>query len=253
MKKQSLVKNIENRKVEVIYLGQEIFLPTIIKENIEKYWQEVKNQFRRGKIFVVQDIIENDDKLSIYIYFSDYAHYIYAKRNDVDLEYKCKNLWAGILLETNDNKYLFGEMSDITSTAGEYHISGGSCDLEELENGYLNYEKTMYRELKEEFNLDEKDLEDVKIKFLKLPSKEESDIGILYKGKLNKSSKEIKNQYDEYIKKLKETNGEIEFSKLIFVEKDLEEIKKFSIENKNILMEFTEEMLIDDFCNKKSE
>lgn len=246
MENKSLIKDIENKKVKVRYINKEIDIDEKVRINIEKYWKTVENIFRRGKIFVIKDIKEENENINIDIYFSDYAHYIYTKKNSVPIYEKCKNLWSGILLETSDNKYLFGEMSEITASAGEYHISGGSCDEEEIEDGYMNFEKTMYRELKEEFNLDKEDLEEVKIKYLKLASLKESDIGILYKGKLNKTSKEIQIKYNEYLKYLKNTNGEIEFNKLIFVDKNVEEVKSFLKTNDNILMEFTKDMLLYD-------
>lgn len=150
------------------------------------------------------------------------------------------------MLETLDNKYVFGEMSNITATSGEYHISAGSCDEKDLENGKMNYEKTMFRELKEELNIDKKDLKDVKLKYLKYYSNKEADVGLLYKGILNKTSLELKEDYEKYLNFLKETNGEIEFNRIIFVEKDEKEIKEFIDKNEHKLMEFTEEILLDD-------
>lgn len=250
MKEKSLIKNIENKKVIVKYADEQIVLDSNMKNDIEEYWKTVNNIFSRGKIFVVKSLEEDDEKLKINICFSDYAHYIYAKRHNIELDKKCKNLWSGIILETKDNKYVFGEMSEITASSGEYHISGGSCDEGDLENDFMNYEKTMFRELKEEFNLNKESISNLKMKYLKLPSEKETDIGILYKGTVNKTSTQMVEYYDQYLKKLKETNGEIEFKKLIFVDKNIENIQSFLKENKNRLMEFTEDMLIEDIKEK---
>ena len=63
---------------------------------------------------------------------------------------------------------------------------------------------------------------------------------------LNKTSKEIQVKYNEYLEYLKKNNGEIEFNKLIFVDKNIDEVESFLKENDSILMEFTKDMLLYD-------
>lgn len=246
MKYNNLIKNIEDKNVIVKYIDEPFFLDEQLKENINEYWKTVDNIFTRGKIFVVKSIEEDEKNVKINICFSDYAHYIYAKRHKVENKNRCNSLWAGIVLETIDNKYLLGEMSEVTASSGEYHISGGSCDEVDLKDDFMDYQKTMFREVKEEFNFNPNEISNLKMKYLKLPSEKESDIGILYKGTVNKSSKEIQEEYDKYLNMLKKTGGEIEFKRLVFVDKNLKNVKEFLKENKYRLMEFTEEMLIYD-------
>lgn len=241
------IKKVDGKKIEIKFINKEIELSKEEKEKIDKYWIKDCQVFFRGKIFVIDNIIENNEYINIDIKYSDFAHYIYSRRFPGEVK-NCYNVWAGILLETIDNKYVLGEMSNITSSEGEYHISGGACDERELKDNHLDYETTMYRELKEEMNIDKMSLEDVQMKYLKVPYYIEEDFGIIYKAKVKMTSNQLEEHYSKYLAKLMETRGEIEYNKLVFVDKDKNKIEEFCKQNKT--PDYTKELIIQDVSEK---
>ena len=237
------IEIVKNKKILIKYLDKKIELSNEEQKLIDEYWETLPKFFTRGNVFCVTNIENQKEEINITVGNTDYAHYIYVRRHPQKIK-NCFNLWAGILLETLDGKYIFGKMSDITASVGEYHISGGTCDKKEIENGYINYEKSMYRELKEEMGLCENDLNDVRVKFLKLPSETEEDFGILYKAIVNKTSLEMDCYFKEFLKKLETEGGEIEFTELKYIDKRIESIDEFA--QNNIINKYAIEMMKKD-------
>ena len=241
------IKIIKNKDIQVSYIDKDIEIDEKDQKLIDDYWKSVPDYFTRGKIFVVDKIEEDENNMSISILNSDYAHYIFVRKNPGKAR-NCYNLWAGILLETLDNKYVVGRMSKITSSEGEYHISGGSCDKNDIYNGKMNYENTMYRELKEEMGLSKENLKNVEMKFMKEAYFTEQDIGIIYKAVVNMTSKELDNYYAQYLQKLKYDNGEIEFDNLAYINKDENSIEDFCLSRP--VPEYTRQLLLEDISEK---
>ena len=241
------IKSIQDKEIKIHYLDKNIELNDMEQHAINEYWNKVSNLYTRGKIFVVDSINEENNSININLLNSDYAHYIFVRRNPGKAK-NCYNLWAGVLLETIDKKYVIGKMSKTTSSAGEYHISGGSCDSDDIERGTVNCEKTMYRELKEEMGLEESDLINVERKYMKNAFFTEQDVGIIYKAIVSKTADELEEYYHNYLTQLKEINGEIEFDKLAYIDKGEAEVKDFCLFNK--VPEYTEELLLEDVSEK---
>ena len=243
----NMIEQISNRKITVNYIDKNIKIDKAEQELIDNYWKTVPSFFTRGKIFVVDNIRRNSNSILIDVSNSDYAHYIFVRRNPGKAR-DCYNLWAGILLETLDKKYVIGKMSNITSSAGEYHISGGSCDKGDISDNSLNYEKTMYRELKEEIGLEKEDLREVCPKYIKNAFFTEQDIGIIFKAIVNKTSKELEEFYNNYLNILKKQNGEIEFDNLEYIDKNIKAINDFCLSSKT--PEYTRRLLLEDASEK---
>ncbi len=244
---QESIKIIKDKIVEVNYIDKTIEIRKDEQAKIDEYWKTVSKQFTRGQIFVVDNIEEKGNNLFINILNSDYAHYIFVRRNPGKAR-ECYNLWAGILLETLDNKYVIGKMSSITSSAGEYHISGGSCDKNDVIAGKMDYENTMYRELEEEMGITKNILKNVEMKYMKKAFFTEQDIGIIYKALVNMTSNELDKYYKEYLNKLKNENGEIEFDELAYIANNKDAIEEFCLSSR--IPEYTKELLLKDVSEK---
>lgn len=240
---ESLIKNIQNKNIKVNYINKDIVIKDSDRKEINEYWKTLPKYFTRGKIFVVNSIKEEKNNIEIGVYNSDYAHYIYVRRNP-GKALECYNLWAGVLIETLDGKYVIGRMSKTTSSEGEYHISGGSCDKNDIKNLKIDYEGTMYRELYEEMGLKKDDLKNAEMKYMKKAFWAEQDIGIIYKAVVDKTSKQLEKHYKRYLKKLELENKEIEFDKLSYIDKTEKDIENFCLINKTPV--FTKELLIKD-------
>lgn len=229
--KYTEIKNLE-KEIIVELENKKVKLPLELQEKIDENWNQLienNNRFKRGIIYCVSSITEQRIKLIL----SDYAHYMYDMKNELPEKYKCRNCWAGTIIESSDNKYIIGKMNKYTSVPNKLQFSGGNIDNSEIHNGIVNMRECAVRELKEEMNIDINDFDIVKSFECKYLSKEidKNSIGILYKLTLNKAYEEICKKYSEYMKYLERNNLEIEFSELVAVDKN--KVKEF-FENENI-------------------
>ena len=150
---------------------------------------------------------------------SDYAHYLYDERVGIKEEkYRCCSPWGGILLLTKDEYFVIGEMNSTTSIPYGLQISGGGIDIADIENGVINIDSNIKRELKEELNLNLDDI-DYKIEFIEYPSKTRNAYGFIAIGKIKQTKEELKQVFEQYKEYLIKNNLEIEFNKLIFLKK----------------------------------
>lgn len=211
-------------------------LPNELQERIDTNWKILISEnprYTRGDIYCVESIQENKDNVKIKLVYSDYAHYMYDMKNNLDEEYKCRNCWAGTIIETSDNKYIVGRMNYYTSVPNKLQFSGGNIDKKEIYNGIVDMKKCAAREIKEEMNIDVQDYSAVmsfECKYL-IKEIEKNSVGILYKIKMKKNYETMVEEYNNYKKYLEKNNLEVEFSELVGINK--EEVKKF-FECKNI-------------------
>ena len=242
-----------NTKLNINYNNKMVDLSEEIRNEIKKYWELYGEKFTNGKIFYISDFEYNNekDRINLDVCNSSYDHYLYTRRKNEYDENSCINLWAGAVIETSDNKLVLGEMSSSTICEGEIHISGGSTDIADVNGDTINYEKTMTRELYEEFGIDINDKRVVRnyaLKYIKLPTIEEVELsfGILYKINLNITYSEFEEEYKEYLKYLKENNLEIEFTKPIAIDKNEKAIRNIEKEYGNKIPKYTIELFLKD-------
>lgn len=243
----------KNTKLKINYTNKMVDLSEEIRNEIKKYWKLYGENFTNGKIFYISDF-EYDkeiDSFNLDVCNSSYDHYLYTRRKKEYDENSCINLWAGAVIETSDNKLVLGEMSSSTICQGEYHISGGSTDIADVNENTINYEKTMIRELYEEFGIDinnKKVVKDYILKYIKLPTIEEVELsfGILYKINLNITYSEFEKEYEKYLEYLKKNDLEIEFTKPIAIDKNKNSIKNVEKEYRNKIPKYTIELFLKD-------
>ena len=230
-----------------------VTLGGVVASTLEESHEIYGEKFTNGKIFYISDFEYNNekDRINLDVCNSSYDHYLYTRRKNEYDENSCINLWAGAVIETSDNKLVLGEMSSSTICEGEIHISGGSTDIADVNGDTINYEKTMTRELYEEFGIDINDKRVVRnyaLKYIKLPTIEEVELsfGILYKINLNITYSEFEEEYKEYLKYLKENNLEIEFTKPIAIDKNEKAIRNIEKEYGNKIPKYTIELFLKD-------
>lgn len=218
-----------NKPIILKFEDREINLPIKLKHSIDEFWTEAtkKNQnLYNGQDYVVETVKENNEKIEMIVIKSNYAHYLYDERIGIkEKEYKCNVPWGGIILETKDNYLVLGEMDKTTSVPYFLQIPGGGIDKKDIYEGIININQTIKRELKEEINLNLEDI-DYKIKYIEVPDKARHAYGFIAIGKLVKTKEELQKHFEEYKKFLIQNNLEIEFNKLVFLDKN-NAIKEF--------------------------
>ena len=231
------------------YENKEFYLPDDVKDNIKKYWNSLisKNpKLFNGENHCVLSVVENDDNIQMTVVRTNYSTYLYNDNVGMpDEKYNIIHIWSGILLETLDGYLVVGEMDETTSVPKCLQIPGGGTSDEDIKGDILDINLNLKRELKEELNLD-LDKIDYEIKYLECPTKGRSVYGFLAYGKLNMTKNELNNYFEGYKKYLEKNDLEIEFSKLVFLNKEagLSELDKL----KNPKREYLRELI--EICSK---
>ena len=212
-----------NKPIILKFEDREIKLPKELKNNIESFWTDAIKEnpnLYNGQDYVVETVNETKENIEMIVTKSNYAHYLYDERVGIKEEnYRCCSPWGGILLLTKDNYFVIGEMDKTTSMPYCLQISGGGIDIKDIENGIINIDSNIKRELKEELNLNLDDI-DYKIAFIEYPSKTRNAYGFLAIGKMNWTKDELKQYFKEYKEYLIMNHLEVEFNKLIFLQKE---------------------------------
>ena len=118
-----------NKPIILKFEDREINLPSELKENIKSFWNKAIKEnpnLYNGQDYVVETVIETKDNIEMLVVKSNYAHYLYDERIGIQEEkYRCCSPWGGILLITQDNYFVVGEMNITTSKPYCLQISGG--------------------------------------------------------------------------------------------------------------------------------
>lgn len=239
-----MIKNIENKIIEIKLDKEKIIFPKNIEEDINNHWKKVIKEnptLWNGEVAYVSKYAENDEILEIICKKTNYSHYLYAERVKLHEKYNCPNLSAGCLLETSDGYLVIGELEKNTSYPGMLQISGGNVDNVDIIDDKIDIYKTISREVLEELNIDlynKNQVNDLKIKYMHVEGK--FGIQILAKGVLNMSAKEMEEYYSKYLSYLYKNNLEVEFGKIHFIKKDnaIEILNKMENPKRNYLMPF---------------
>ena len=167
---------------------------------------------------------ELEDKFRLTVQKTNYAHYLYDERVGLEGDLACYNLNGGILLETLDKKYIIGEMNETTSYPKGLQIPGGNLDQNDIKkDGSVDLIGNIARELQEELNLnlfDSSIVQSYKMQYMELPEGRRHSYSPKLKGLLKMTSEEMKDYFEKYKEYLKETNQEVEFAKLHFINKE---------------------------------
>lgn len=202
------------------YENRMMNLPEELKEKIEVFWGKAEQEnpsLYNGEDFAVENIEELEEKIVMHVVKTNYAHYLYNERIGIENKsLKCVSPWGGILLLTNDNYWVIGEMSKNTSFPRCLQISGGSIDQKDIKDGWIDIDTNIKRELKEEMNLD-LDKISYEFQYLELPDEKRNTYGFLAVGKLDMSKQEMEKHFEEYTNYLIENHLEVEFDRLIFM------------------------------------
>lgn len=235
-----------DKTVILKFEDREINLPIELKEKIEEFWRNATKEnpnLYNGQDYVVEKVNETQDRIEMLVVKSDYAHYLYDERIGIkESRYRCCSPWGGILLLTKDNYFVIGEMNKTTSMPHCLQISGGGIDVSDIKNGIINIGLNIKRELKEEINIDLDDI-DYKLEYIEYPSNTRNAYGFIALAEINQSKEEIENHFEEYKKYLIKNNLELEFNRLVFLNKEnaLEELDSISNPKRPYLRELIKE------------
>ncbi len=227
-----IIQEIIGKKLEVIFINEQVSLPLNIQKQIDKYWFKLlkdRKTLRRGDVFTISTIEKGKSRFKIRVKLTDYAHYMATINNKIDKKYGCRVIHTSALVETLDNKIIIGEMASNTSTPGRLQFPGGGIDKTDLENNSINLNKNISKEIKEELGIEVSRKEHIsyfKPRFLKTGGIHDF-YAIIFKVELNLDQNKFIKVYNEYIETLKLKNTIPEFNSLLFLNNNPEEIVNF--------------------------
>lgn len=195
-----------------------------VRKKVEENWKDfIKNRekYYNSDIITVSDIDMDNNILSVKK--AKFADLVYCKNNK---DLTIRSLFSAILLKTLDGYYIIVE----TTYDDRLNLIGGMADLADFDGEYLNYQKCIEREMKEEMGLDLNNKNDIlsfELKYLKIPKDNENfyPCGVCYTGTLNFTAEHFK----DYFRKNK---------------------NKFDNEVKDVLCLTDEECLNLEFCDE---
>ncbi|NLC31584.1 MAG: hypothetical protein GX765_06055 [Candidatus Moranbacteria bacterium] len=235
-----------NKKLVVRFNDRKIELPKKWQDKVNDYWQsliESGKKYTRGDVFTV---VKNEELVyehQILVEKTDYAHYLYCQNVDAEMEgHGIKVIFTSCLVETSDNKIIFGKMGEHTARAGIYQLCGGGVDSSDIKDGIFDFLVNISKELKEEFDIDVKDesrVNEIDATYLKQGG-ETKKMAVVFRVKLNEVSEDFLRKYNLFAQYLKNENRSPEFGEIVVLERTKNNIEDFFNQNRSECDEYME-------------
>lgn len=238
-----------NKKLIVRFSNQTIELPVEWQEKIDTHWQSLIDSgktYTRGEVFTVTKNREENDTYQILVEKTDYAHYLYCQNIDPDMDgYGIRVIFTSCLVETLDNKTIFGIMGEHTARSGIYQLAGGGIGNSDIKDGIFDLKGSIANELREELDIDIDDIERVKEfdeAYIKQGGKTKK-IAVVYRVRLNETADEFVEKYDAFAKELNKNGEKPEFGNIVILDKTNKTIHDFFNTHRNECDEYMEPLL----------
>ncbi|OCA90367.1 hypothetical protein A8F94_00265 [Bacillus sp. FJAT-27225] len=217
------------KDVEILYSNTIVELSSKRRKEVEDFWEEInqQNAFHRGEVFNVQSIIEEQNSYKIVINCTDYAHYLHTVRNRITDDEGCKVVFGAGLVETNDSKFVFGEMGNHTAYPGRFQCVGGGLSWNDKKDDYFDLKENVLRELAEELGIYEANkIEKCTPVFIKTGGTFDF-IVVLYHIKLKITSYELIESYKHFTEELLLKGEKPEFQSVVYLENNIDSVSNF--------------------------
>ncbi len=228
----------------VRYINKEIILPDDLQNEIDKYWKsQIKDgrKYFNGELFALDEVIENKNKFEISVLKTNFAHLLYNRKVEHDLDkYNVNTVFSSGLVITRDNKIILGKMGEQTSLAGKLQFSGGGLEFGDLgKDGIFDMRHSLNKELGEELGINVFDKDYVEqMNFYCIKSGGNENIAIVYKINLKNSSEAFLQKYKLFTEQLNKNNILPEFEEIVFVSMKTNNIEEFIKNNKNEIADY---------------
>jgi 8-oxo-dGTP pyrophosphatase MutT (NUDIX family) len=212
--------------------GKSVTLPRDIQDAIDAYWESLLQSgktYTRGEVFTVTKKETFDDRIELLVEKTDYAHYLYCQNIDQLGKYGVHIIHTAALVETCDEKLIFGKMGDQTSRSGIYQLCGGGIDNDDVKGDTFDFEHNIVKELQEELGIDAYDTQRVQsfeLAYLKEGGPTDK-MTVVYSVKLSETRDEFLQKYALFAKQLQEKKELPEFGEIVVIEKNKQGIEDF--------------------------
>ncbi len=228
------------KKLTVELQGTDTLLPEKVLKEHDEYWNERLKEnpaLRNGDVYTISDVVSEKEELYIKVNKTNYKHYLYTI-NHPDTVAPCKVIYTCSALITIDNYIVIGKMNTHTSTPGRLQFAGGGIDASDLEGEFFNLEKNIKNEIEEEIGITVgRNTASFFPKYLK--RKGLNDFwAVMYEYNLNYNVRELNEIFESHVNQLEARGVKPEFSELIFVKRDNEQINQFLLEDSSTKVDY---------------
>lgn len=244
-----------NKKLVVRFNDRKIELPKKWQNKVDDYWQsliESGKKYTRGDVFTVVKNEELVYEYQILVEKTDYAHYLYCQNMDSEMDgYGINVIFTSCLVETLDNKIIFGKMGEHTARAGIYQLCGGGVDSSDIKDEIFDFLGNISKELKEELDIDARDksrVNEIEATYLKQGG-ETKKIAVVFRVKLNEVSEDFLRKYNLFAQSLKNKNKIPEFGEIAVLEKTKNDIETFFNQHGSECDEYMEPLFKFDYLD----
>lgn len=220
------------KKLTVRFSNKRVILPLDIQEKINAYWDELiksgKN-YKRGEVFTVTKKEKFEDRIDILVEKTDYAHYLYCQNIENLGDNGVHIIHTAALVETSDEKIIFGKMGNQTSRSGIHQLCGGGIDNDDLRDDIFDLDHNIKKELEEELGIDINDSKRIKsfgLAYFKEGGPTDK-MTVTYEVKLHETSELFIKKYNEFVLHLQKNNEQPEFGNIIILDKNKKSFNDF--------------------------
>ncbi|MFS1512195.1 NUDIX hydrolase [Chengkuizengella sp. SCS-71B] len=231
--------------VKITVSEKHMDLPQSLQQSINLYWDSLIKSgetFHRGDIFSIKKIKETENELLVTLHKTDFAHFLYTKRHNIQEKFSCPVIVANGLILTKDNYYILGKMNNQTTNPTRIQFIAGGIDNNDIHGDTVDMLGSLIREAKEEIGID--------LKEQNLVAKVEprylvhwGNIALVYFIQLNMDSLEFQNRYEQFEIALHEKGIDPEFSSIVLLSADSDSVSDFFKYDNNPKLDFLSPVL----------
>lgn len=222
-----------SKELNIHFKNEKVKLPEDYINKVQDYWNSLEKEGKmlfNGELFGIASIEEDENSLNLHVKKSDYAHYLYSYKEKENIECNIQVAYTVSVVESSDDYYVMGVMSEATSSPLELQFAGGALHVEYLsEGGKVDVDDNMKSELFEELGIDADCNERVRAvePYLLIGDKETLRIAIAHRIIMKETKEQIKETFDKYKKELVEKGEMLEICDLKFLKKDKKIVQEF--------------------------
>lgn len=195
-------------------------LPDLESNVCEAQWSSLKKSganFFRGIVYSVTNNTIANNRCSLDVVKSDYAHYQYTVNNE-PVNTPIRALYVSALLVTSDQYFVIGEMANNTATPGRLQLPGGNVDEHDLvENIDLDTKSSVLREIHEEVGLIPSTIENITKPYCLKQEGNDNFYGLIYQCNLDLDKNELLGIFNKHNSELLANGEKPELTNLHFI------------------------------------
>ena len=222
----------EFNNINVYYSNEKVILPKDYSDEVEKHWNSLLQsgeKFFRGDSYTITKIESNADCVNIYVKLTDYAHFLYTIYKNTYTKHDCRVIHTSVLIETNDKKFVLGEMNVGTAFPHKLQFIGGGIDKNDIKGNLLDLDHNIKKEILEELGIDAKNksiVKELKPYFLKSGG-DNNFLSAIFKMDLLIDENQFRAMFNNYNQRLISEGEEPEIKSLIFIQAARHSVKNF--------------------------